>query len=166
MKKRSGSLSFSLFCLITLLVSCRNQWSQSFNKINGNLLYGNSHDNWELIQFDNHSPWDKKYTLKKVDGDTTKILFFFEDKNGVAEITEYKKLYPCGLDTCFLEMTGLDTLYFYKQQMSKRTFFIGEYAFLFSHFKMDTIDAAFYLKYEDSLRRIKGNNLPKLVPRD
>ena len=145
------------------LFSCKERWQKAIEKVDQSLLYRNDHRGWELVREDNSSQWDIKYTLKKNDNDTSKVLFFLEGKDGSIEVNGYKKHYPCNaVDTCYLEMTSQDTLFFYREYNDKKIFKVGEYAYLFTYMKMDSSEANYYLKHEDSLKRIRGSNLPKL----
>ena len=86
-----------------------------------------------------------------------------ERKDGSIAVNEYKKRYPCsGVDTCYLEMTSQDTLFYYREHNGEKIFEVGEYAYRFTKFKMDSTEANYYVKHMDSLRRVRGNNLPKL----
>jgi hypothetical protein len=150
------------FICVTCFQCQKRNWNDALEKADRRLLYGNDTYGWELVR-EEHRAWDSEYSIKKIEGDTIKILFFLErNKDKSISIHLYKKRYPCGLDTCYLEMNAQDTVFLYRKNRKKKIFEVGEYAYRFSYFKMDTIESNYYLKHEDSLRRVKGNNLPKL----
>jgi hypothetical protein len=152
-----------MIACICFLFSCQEKWQVALEKIDKSLLYHNDYQGWKLVR-EIKNEWDNDYIIEKTDKDTLKILLFLEGKkDGSIRPYEYKKRYPCnGVDTCFLEMTSQDTLFYYREKEGLKIFEVGEYAYLFTHMKMDSIELDYYLKHEDSLRRVRGNNLPKL----
>lgn len=155
-----------IMACVFLLLGCKERWQIALEKIDRSLLYHNDPLKWKLVREINNE-WDNDYIIEKIDNDTLKILLFLEKKKDESiKPYEYKKKYPCnGTDTCYLEMTSQDTLFFYREHNNQKIFEVGEYAYLFTSFKMDSIEADYYLKHEDSLRRARGDNLPKL-PRE
>jgi hypothetical protein len=148
------------------LFGCEEKWKRILGRIDQSLLYHNNYDGWKLVREDNSSKWDTKFTIEKNDNDTLKILFFLEAKDGSVMLNEYKKQFPCNVtDTCYLEMNSQDTLFFYGQRNGLKTFEVGEYAYRFTFMKMNKGEREYYLDHEDSLRRVRGNNLP-LLPSD
>lgn len=146
------------------LLSCKEKWHSTLEKVDQSLLYHNNYQEWELVQVIKNK-WDTYYTIQKVDNDTLKIIFFLEGvKDGSIEVNVYKKQYRCNdMDTCFLEMHSQDTLFFYHRSGNgEKRFEVGEYAYRFTHFEMDSIEVNYYLKHADSLNRVRGDNLPKL----
>jgi hypothetical protein len=60
-------------------------------------------------------------------------------------------------------MSSQDTLFFYRESSTgEKSFVVGEYAYRFTNFEMDSTEANFYLNHTDSLRKVKGDNLPRL----
>lgn len=149
---------------IVSLFSCKEKWQSALEKVDQSLLYHNSHHGWKLVQ-EIENEWDTYYTIEKIDNDTLKVIYFLEGiKDGSIEVNRYQKQYRCnGNDTCYLDMTSQDTLFFYSQNNNgEKKFKVGEYAYRFTYFEMDSIEVNYYLKHEDSLRRVRGHNLPKL----
>ena len=152
---------------LCFLFGCKEGWQKALEKIDRTLLYGNDYKDWKLVR-EIKNEWDTDYIVEKNDNDTLKILLFLEGKkDGSIRPYEYKKRYPCSnnTDTCYLEMTSQDTLFFYRKHNDEKLFEVGEYAYRFAYFKMDSTEANYYLKHEDSLKRVRGSNLPKL-PRE
>lgn len=146
------------------MFGCQSGWQKALQKIDKDSFYQNDYQGWELVR-ETRKEWETEYTVLKKDNDTLKVLFFFEGtKDGKINIGGYSKRYNCnGADTCFLRMYLRDTLFLYSENSKKeKTFEVGEYYYRFSYFKMDTAELNYYSKHEDSLRRVRGNNLPKL----
>ena len=78
--------------------------------------------------------------------------------------TEYalKLLKTSGADTVTRFRRESAALARLKHENLVKIFDVGEYAYRFSSMKMDSIEGKYYLKHEDSLRRVKGDGLPKL----
>jgi hypothetical protein len=153
----------TIFFLCIILFGCEQAWVEVLKKTDIKTRYGNNLRDWELTSV-NETEWERDFILRKVDNDTLKILCFLEGKrDGSISIYEYKKRYPCGIDTCYLEMAGMDTSFFYRQRNSVKEFEVGEYAYRYMYFKMDTSEANAYRLAEDSLRRVRGNGLPRIV---
>ena len=152
-----------IIAIIWFLFSCQEKWQVALKQIDPSLLYHNDHQNWRLVR-ETKNEWDNDYIIEKIDADTLKILLFLEGKkDGSIKPYEYKKRYPCGdVDTCYLEMTSQDTLFFYREHNDKKIFEVGEYAYFFTFMKMDSSEANYYMKYGDSLRKVRGTNLRKL----
>ncbi|MCZ8215967.1 MAG: hypothetical protein O9262_06985 [Cyclobacteriaceae bacterium] len=151
------AFAFSLF-------SCKEKWQKALEKVDQRLLYGNDIQGWKLVQEINNE-WEVNYTVEKMDNDTLKTIFFLEGvKDGSMIVNRYQKQYRCNdTDTCYLDMTSQDTLYFYRQNFNgEKIFEVGEYAYRFTYFKMDSAEVTYYLKHEDSLKRVRGSNLPRL----
>ena len=161
--KSNQFVKILLFCFTSLLFGCQAKWQKALKKVEKSKIYNNDYKKWELVQ-EFRNEFHTYYTLRKNDGDTLKILFLAEENNiGLVYVNGYRKKFKCKIDTCNLEMTSQDTLFFYKQNtFGEKKFEVGEYAYRFTYFRMDSIEGNYYLKHEDSLRRVKGNNLPKL----
>jgi hypothetical protein len=71
--------------------------------------------------------------------------------------------FPCNsVDTCVVSMLSNDTLFYYIKTEETKKFIIGEYAYLHAFLKLDSSELDFYFLYEDSLKKVKGDNLPRL----
>ncbi len=151
------------FFLCIAFFSCQKQqkWEDVLKSADSKLLYYNNTEHWELVRAEANT-WDDQFTIKKIDGDTVKIMMFLQRKDKSLSIYTYKKRFPCGVDTCYLEMSSQDTLFLYKKNNTNKVFQVGEYAYRFTTMRMDSIELDYYLKHEDSLRTIRGNNLPPL----
>lgn len=148
--------------IILILMSCEKKWQTALKRIEKSQFYFNNFEGWELIQ-EHKGKWDTHYTIKKNDNDTLKVLFFLQRWDGSIAVNEYRKQYPCGdIDTCYLEMASGDTLFFYKQRNGLKTFLLGEYYYRFTKMQLDSNELAYYMLYEDSLRLVRGNDLPPL----
>jgi hypothetical protein len=157
----------SVFLVLTvsvILINCKSGWRTTLEKIDKRLLYNNNTNGWELTQEINEE-WSTSYRISKNDNDTLKILeYSIGNKGEEVYLLQYLKAFRCNqLDTCYLEMNSQDTLFFYRQNGKVKIFEVGEYAYRFSRLKLDSVELSFYLAHEDSLRRIKGNNLPRLA---
>jgi hypothetical protein len=151
-------LTFSFF-----LFGCQQRWENALNNVDKSLLYGNDRKGWQLVQ-EIKNEWDTYYTIEKIDNDTSKVLFFLQaNGDGTTNVSGYRKIFKCNkTDTCYLKMSSQDTLFFYRENNHQKIFEVGEYAYHHSYFKMDSIEVKYYLEHEDSLRRVRGNNLPRL----
>lgn len=149
---------------IALLGGCQNSWQRALDRADKSLLHGNDLRGWRLIQEIN-STSVTYYTVQKIDADTLKVLFFNLAKDDKVRVSGFRKQYRLpNSDSAFLEMKSQDTLFFYSLENGKKVFYVGEYAYRFAHFEMDSVETNFYLRHEDSLRKVKGNGLPKLPP--
>lgn len=154
-----------LFVVVTsfswALISCGEKWEKALKRMDDSSLHNNSPKDWSLVQ-EIKNEWDINYTIEKIDGDTLKTLFFVEGKDGSTFTSEYWKTYPCEKDTCRLVMASNDTVYFYKEKDGAKTFYVGEYEYRYIHMLFTNDELDFYRLYEDSLKRVKGNDLPRL----
>ncbi len=161
----TGLAKFLIIACALCLFSCKQKWQIALEKVDRSLLYTNNPSGWELVQ-EIEQEWDINYTIKKIDNDTLKVLFFAignKEKDDKIFINGYAKTFRCNqTDTCYLKMTSQDTLFYYRQHSKEKIFEVGEYAYRFTYLKMDTVEINYYLEHEDSLRRVKGNNLPRL----
>lgn len=147
---------------VMLTLSCQQDWKSTLERFDKNQLYGNDHEGWVLFQ-ELENEYDYEYTLQKIDKDTLKVLFLLQSKNGNHYVNGYKKTFNCGsIDTCHLEMQQRDTLFYYKTRQGQKIFIQGEYSYRFTMMKFGKEELDFYTLYEDSLRVVKGNKLPKL----
>lgn len=146
-----------------LLNSCKDRWLSAFEKINDPNLRNVPVDNWIFVQ-EMKDRYGDFYTVKALFQDTSYVLFFYESIfDGSVNIQRIRKRFSCEYDTCHLEMDSKDTLYFYKENPSGiKDFVVGEYAYRFERLLLDSVELEIYLNKEDSLRKLRGNNLPKL----
>lgn len=157
-----GSLLFVFAAyLLCFCGSQKNDWRNDLMKIDRDSLYQNNYEGWELKTTEEY-PNSALYNLHKKDGDTAKALSFFRSNIG-SSVKEYLKIYPTqNGDTFYLKMISDDTLYLYKQNKSLKNFVVGEYGYKYTSMLLKDFELDYYLKHEDSLRMIRGNNLPQL----
>lgn len=155
-------LNFLLVMLsLPILVSCENKLDGYLKRIDKKSFFKNDPSGWKNFQYIESMD---QYMIFKYDGDTLKYLKFIPDENNIPVISQYEMKFPCGLlDTCFLRMQAKDTLFYFKENKDGKEFFVGEYAYRYTSTRMSTEEMDFYENHEDSLRRIKGNNLPKFL---
>jgi hypothetical protein len=159
---RIGSVTF-IFIAFTFSFcgSQKSEWKNDLSKINRDSLFQNDYEGWELSTKEEY-PNSVLYNIRKKDADTTKVLSFFKSGSGLS-VKEYLKYYPEGNgDTCYLKMVSSDTLYFYRQNGGMKNFIVGEYGYRYTSMLLEDYELDYYLKHEDSLRQVRGNNLPKL----
>lgn len=152
----------SLFCLfIILFSSCSEQWKADVRKLKLEDI-NEGHNDWELVDY-HKKPYGNEGTITKIDGDTIKSLDFIISGSR-SEIYEFRKKFPCGdADTCVLYIDPPnDTIYYYKRSNGHNYFYSGEYNFRFEYLLFDKNEFDFYLFFEDSLSKVKGNGLPNL----
>jgi hypothetical protein len=101
-------------------------------------------------------------SFEKNNSDTLKHIIFSTSKNDAIDIIRYTKRYRKNSTFCFLRMDSKDTLVSYYVCSSDTIFQRGEYLNRFSELKLDTAERKFYLLHRDSLKIIRGDNLPKL----
>lgn len=156
-----GSIAFVLIAhTLWFCGSHKSDWRNDLSKINRDSLFQNSDDGWELSTKEEY-PNSVLYNIRKKDSDTTKLLSFFKSESGLS-VKEYLKYYPENGDTCYLKMVSSDTLYFYRQRGDTKNFIVGEYGYRYTSMLLEDYELDYYLKHEDSLRRVRGSNLPKL----
>jgi hypothetical protein len=152
----------SLFCLfIILFSSCSEQWKADVRKLNVKEI-NEVYNDWELVDYSKLDSFDR-YRVSKIHGDTVKILDFAVS-DSYSDIYAYTKEFPCGdADTCVLYIDPPnDTIYYYKGSNGHNYFYSGEYNFRFEYLLFDKNEFNFYLFFEDSLSKVKGNGLPNL----
>ena len=109
------------------------------------------------------------YSFERNDSDTLKHIIFLINENDEAfEIFEYKKVFRLGNRfKCTVWMNSTDTLFSYVEKDNDEKLFIrGEYYFKYTFLKMTTDEMKYFLLYEDSLTRVRGNNLLRLPALD
>jgi hypothetical protein len=149
-------LSLFYIALLISLSSCESITEKHLKKLNRKHLYHNDYLGWKLFQVTDD------YAVTKTDNDTLKTMRYTIDDNGTPQIYFYEEIFKCGTDTCYLHMRDLDTLFFYSKTGNLRKFKVGEYAFRYMNLKLVDDEIKYYMLYEDSLRKVRGNNLPKL----
>lgn len=154
------------FCAI-LLFSCTppiETWQKELAEFDKQTLYNNDASGWHLLQ-EIPTELNTEYTIEKIENDTLKILYFGVRTHGENYIIEYRKRFPCGeMDTCFIDIDPeLDTLFYYKQNNGIKEFIVGEYSYRYIYQMFDAKEQEFFYLHVDSLRRVRGNNLPKLT---
>jgi len=145
-------------------MSCENKLDGYLKRLDKKSFFNNDPSGWKIFQYIESMD---QYMIFKYDGDTLKYLRFIPDENNTPLISQYEMKFPCGsLDTCFLRMQSNDTLFYYKENKDRREFIAGEYAFRYTSTGMSIEEMHFYIDHEDSLRRIKGNNLPNFLKKN
>lgn len=149
-----------------LLFSCNppiETWERELDEFDKQTLYNNDPSGWHLLQ-EIPTKFTTEYTIEKIENDTLKILYFGTATDEENYIIEYRKRFPCGeMDTCFINIhPELDTLFYYKQSNGIKKFVVGEYSYRFINQMFSAEEQEFFFLHEDSLRRVRGNNLPKL----
>jgi hypothetical protein len=164
MKNRLINLLLGIFFLSLALMSCQDKVEGYLKSLDKKSLFNNNPEGWKIFQYIESM---NQYMVFKYDGDTLKYMRFIPDENNLPIISDYEMKFPCGnLDTCFLRMQAMDTLFYYKQNELRKEFIIGEYAFWYTSTQMNKEERDFYEKHEDSLRSIKGNNLPNFINKE
>jgi len=110
------------------------------------------------------------YAYKKTINDTMSSLYFefyFNDKDTIFIPGHHYKRYISDNWQHILSFDrGGDTLYHYKAELfgSMKKFFIsGEYSYKYEFCGMNSDERLYYEHHKDSLKRIKGMNLPPLT---
>jgi hypothetical protein len=101
--------------------------------------------------------------FESIDGDTLKNMICNLDKyHKPIAVIEYSKKYRVSELTYFIQYDSKDTLYAYTESETVRKFIRGEYAYKNIHMGLDYGQKKFYKKHQDSLKRLRGSNLPDL----
>jgi hypothetical protein len=155
-------LKFFAYSFISILIiSCDNKIETHLKRVDKKLFYNNNAYDWEVLQYiDNQN----QYIIFKYDGDTLKSLRFIPNEDDIPMISQYEMKFPCDrIDTCFVRIQEQDTLYFFRQGKNRKEFIVGEYAYRYTTLQLTTREMDFYEIHADSLRRIRGNNLPRFI---
>jgi hypothetical protein len=143
--------------------SCMEPWRAAIEKVSLSPVFHIDAQGWELVQAQDARDYEKTYTLRKIDSDTTKIVLISEWYDDSVALIQYKKSFPCHtMDTCFLQMDSRDTLFYYRTHNGKLVFEVGEYAYKFTSMTLKSSQLDYYLENADSLRKVRGTNLPEL----
>ncbi len=156
-------LLYQLFIGAMLVGGCQARWHLALENTSKELLHGNNVNDWVLWQRIKDE-YSTSYTISKTDNDTLKILdLIVGNQREDIFINRYVKSFRCNeRDTCHLEMNAQDTIFFYRQNGRVKIFEVGEYTYRYHFFRLENTEIDFYRAHEDSLRKVKGNNLPKL----
>ena len=146
---------------LLLLLSCNNEISldDALMKISKETPI--TLDNWEVAEkLGSKGHWS--YVLMQTKSDTTHIINFNIDNQDVSLFYHDIRFSDTNYDY-FLRRKS-DTSYFYKINKldSVTTFIQGEYNFKDRRMKHTTGQMEYYRLHQDSLDKIKGNNLPEL----
>lgn len=145
---------------IVMFAACKEEWVSKFELLSEDSIYHNNFEGWKLSSTEEYHD-SKLYNIKKMDGDTMKVLSFFNDGKR-SSTKEYLKYYPQDTDTLFLKMKGVDTCYFYSKNLASKKFIVGEYCYRFEFLQLTDSEFEFYLTHSDSLRKVRGDGLPRL----
>lgn len=127
------------------------------------LPYFVDNSGWDFVLTGN-TDGQSSLSFEKKETDTVKHVIFSVDahKNPLGVIRYTKKFRENGKEHT-IKMGSNDTLFSYYVGESRDTVFqIGEYYYRFIYFKLDTAEQKYYLLHKDSLKSIRGDNLPKL----
>ena len=154
-----------IFCISTFcLGSCKHTWKDAIKNVDPKIIYNNSPDGWNEIQVFQVGQGNSLVTVQKIHRDTTKYLFLTLHDDGRMLTNRYSRKFPCDGDTCMLEVNEIDTLYFYKHSGGEKTFISGEYQYRYEYDLLKTRkEREYFEEHEDSLRRVRGNNLSRFV---
>jgi hypothetical protein len=132
-------------------------------------------DSWYVDRYSKDTSYEE-FTISKITTDTTFQISFihFKRNEDLIEfnleneywISGYSKGYEIN-DTVFIVVLEncLDTIRFYKFPKGDRTnpiFMIGKYSHLFMIGELTSKQNNYYIKYLDSLTRVRGDDLPPL----
>jgi len=117
-------------------------------------------------------PWETQYNLKRVYGDTTYFMGIFKLKPNlqykidscILELAYFKKNYS-DKEYCYHLEMAKDTIYFYKSPINHEDsliFIVGKYYYQWSNGLLDGEGMHYFLENMDSLKRVRGNDLPDL----
>jgi hypothetical protein len=151
------------FIILSLYLSCTDNWRKALEKVDNPYLKKVPLKNWTLSQEDKLG-YEDYYSVVNIYNDTTFIMYFAESKSdGLISVYGLRKRFKCDYDTCNLYLDSKDTVYYYRENSSgTRNFIVGEYAYRFERLLLDSTEMKIYFDKKDSLRRIRGNNLPKI----
>jgi hypothetical protein len=162
------TMKMKFFCLVLMVAtinwSCSNEWEQVLMKMSNSERYSNSLDGWVLKQEIEYNELNTHYFITKTDGDTLKTLSFLAGgTDNWRSADRYVKEYPCGsTDTCHLILHENDTLYWYSESKGLKNFLSGEYMYRSERLLFDEDEQNYFEFFKDSLRKVKGNDLPDL----
>ena len=119
-------------------------------------------NNWEIVEKTGQGSSTKSYVLMQFKPDTTHILHFMTE-NTELQLFYHDIRFEDKEYEYYLSIKS-DTLYFYKENKvdSTRIFIVGEYEYLSRNAKLTPKQRVYYRHHRDSLKSIRGNNLPEL----
>lgn len=165
---------FSLIAVV-LTISCQHSNNDLLNHLTQVRIINPMipKDGWEI---QNHEYWSSTidYSLVRKNSDTIYYLRFkkilhdsiFNKGDDLYSILYYRKEFKDSKFEFVLDL-GLnsDTNYFFKRSFTNPDsliFIRGKYCYLFKNGYLNNDQSGFYFKNKDSLKRVKGDNLPKL----
>jgi hypothetical protein len=162
-----------LFIVLLTFISCINPQDSTeidfgqLQKINPLI----DETGWEVIKSDR---WTNiiEYTLTKKNKDTTCLLMFRKflhdsifnpgsDSYGLVFFTKKFRDSEFGYVVSFAS----DTNYYYKYPLQKpdsMIFIVGKYLYMAYYYKLSKGQRSYYFAHKDSLRKIRGDDLPEL----
>jgi hypothetical protein len=141
-------------------ISCRKDWQVALDHADEVAIHSNTSDDWVLVETIKQKD-HKIFLVKKIDSDTLKYLYVVHSKEGNT-FNRYIREFPCDRAKCVLEMFRQDTLYYYSEMAGIRTFSAGEYQYRYEKLMLDSIELDYFQMHADSLRKVRGNLLPRL----
>jgi len=156
-----------IFCIICLAASsCSNDREIESHLINVQKFNKSIPlDGWRLVRQykdDNGKGYD---LIREFGVENSQLCFHINERNKEYSIEYYIKSYRASPDEYTLEMHQTDTLYLYRSHLNNpnnKVFIIGEYQYLYMHNKLSQGQREYFRAYSDSLRKVRGNNLPIL----
>ncbi|AHM62931.1 hypothetical protein D770_23430 [Flammeovirgaceae bacterium 311] len=156
-----SSITILLFAvLVTFLFGCNSKVQGLINRINNNV----DKDGWKYVgplykgnEYDYHQ-------LMKEDGDTIKYLHLYHNPKVDTILYRYVRTYT---DSTHMYLIGSDNdaFYIYREPNEgdrELEFITGKYFYLYSTSRLTEGQSCYYKMYADSLKTIKGNDLPPL----
>lgn len=151
----------SVILLIFVTLACNSSLSieESLEKIAQ--ITPIDQDNWEIVEDLGQGNF-KSYVLMQFKADTTHILHFMVEDTAVNLIYHDIRFKDENFD--YYLSVKADTLYFYKENKidSTMVFLVGEYEYLYKRGRLTGKQHVYYRHHRDSLKSIRGNNLPEL----
>lgn len=122
-------------------------------------------DGWKLVRYFNDDRGIGYDLTRDSYNENSRLCFHHDKKNDKYFIEYFIKKYRDNQFAYNLEINQADTLYFYKsplKDLNTKIFIMGEYQFLYMHNKLNPGQREYFRIHSDSLREIKGDNLPLL----
>jgi hypothetical protein len=160
----SSRIHLALAALLTFLTSCQNKEDELVGRIQPYV----DKDGWEeLMPMYSIDDMDH-YQLTKQDGDTTKTLHIFHHPKPDTLIFQLHRMFEDATHRYEI-VSREDTLYYQRAPLEDDRdweFIMGEYFFSSYTFKpkyaLTDGQKCYYRLHADSLRKVRGSNLPPL----
>lgn len=132
------------------------------NLIKSLTYYVNS-TGWKLVLLGN-TDGKSSASFEMIEGDTLKhIIFSLDERESGVDVIRFTKSFENANGRHSLRLNSRDTLYYFTVTKRNDTLFsTGEYYYRFANFQMTKSESDYYVLHMDSLKKIKGDNLPML----